>query len=263
MKKDPEGQSKKQHSNVVVLRARVGPVQAHGSLPSPGIEGHREPTGEDVIAILLGCAPAGLLRDLGLTRASSAEWASLIESNRTALERLQATGGSSSSVDRAEAVRQRSNYSAMAGLALVYAFRKRAWVFANPRARETIWQAAVPLDVLMQFGESVRCDAEEEAGALEDASRAVIGGLREKVDALRAAEAERARNVSGVQKKKADKRWAGAAKAKYLSQMLDWRRANPSATKKACADHFHPLIQEEYRDDAPDWDSVRAWLKGK
>jgi hypothetical protein len=288
MKKEPEGQTEKQRSNVVPLRGRLGAMKEHG-VPAPaGIEGRREPTGEDVVTMLLGCAPEGVLRELDLGRDTSAEWASLIESDRTVLERklwLHVTGSPSSRADQAEAFRGRSHYAGIAGLALVYAFLKPAWRRANPSARDTVWRVGAPYDVLMQFGESLRCEIEDrEAGVIGDQDRhygAVVVALkadrdaaRAERDALKAAEIQGKRKRSHDARKGSEARWAeeGAggkpadkAKAKYLPRMLAWVKAHPTPekAKSACTRHFHPMIEAEYGKDAPAFTTVRSWLQGK
>jgi len=271
MKKEPEGQTEKQRSNVVPLR---GAMRGHG-VPAPaGIEGRREPTGEDVITMLLGCAPDGVLRELDLGRDTGPEWSSVIESDRTTLERklaLHVTGSLSSRADQVEALRRRVHYAGIAGLALAYAFLQPAWRRANPDARDTVWQVGVPYDVLMQFGESLRCEIEDRvAGVIGDQDRhygAVVIALRAdrdaaraECDALKAAEAQGKRKRSNDALKGSNARWAKEAKAKYLPKMLEWRRAHPSTTKKACAEHFHQLMEAELKSRAPEYETVYGWL---
>lgn len=268
MKKEPDGQLGKQRSNVVLLRGRAGVVKGHGALAPAGIDGRREPTGDDVITMLLGCAPASILDGLDLSQESSAEWASVIESKRIALE-----------------PRERVSYTGIAGLALTYAFLKRSWHRASPSARDTLWQAAVPFDVLLQFGESLRCEIEDrESGIIEGQDRhysAVVVALkadrdaaRAERDALKAAATQGKRKRSDDARKGSEARWAeegsrgkpaDKAKAKYEPRMLAWLQAHPTPekAKNACSRYFHPMIYKEYGKDAPDLTTVRAWLKGK
>lgn len=240
-------------------RAATSPGDAQAqSIATPP----REPSGRDVTAMLLGCAPTSLLTAIGLTRETSETWASVIELSRTALAQLSAKGPGALLAKRAAARRDRFSYCSITGLALMYAFSRRAWHMANPRARETFWQVTVPPDVLVHFGESLRTHVEDGQRSVDASALAAIAMFKGKLETLSAAEAERARVFSGRQKRKAHARWDGAAKAKYLPLML--KRLHEFFSKDACADHFYPIIEADRTiDNPPKWETVRGWLKGK